>query len=41
MTLKFAYNGETRQSVLSGMGDLHISIVLNRIKHKQRWMSRP
>jgi len=32
MTLKFAYNGETRQSVLSGMGDLHISIVLNRIK---------
>ena len=31
-TLNFTYNGETRQNVLSGMGDLHISIVLNRIR---------
>ncbi len=31
-TLNFAFNGETKQSVLSGMGDLHINIILNRIK---------
>lgn len=33
MTLSFAFNPETKQSVLSGMGDLHINIVLNRIKN--------
>jgi len=31
-TLRFTFNPETHQSVLSGMGDLHISIVLNRVK---------
>jgi len=31
-TLRFVYNGETHQSVVSGMGDLHISIILNRIR---------
>lgn len=31
-TLNFMYNTETRQSVLSGMGDLHISMILNRIR---------
>ena len=31
-TLSFVYNPETRQNVLSGMGDLHISIVLARVK---------
>lgn len=31
-TLSFAFNGETHQSVLSGMGDLHISIILGRIR---------
>lgn len=31
-TLSFAFNPETRQNVLSGMGDLHINIILNRIK---------
>ncbi len=30
-TLTFAFNGETKQNVLSGMGDLHINIVLGRI----------
>ncbi len=30
-TLSFAFNGETKQNVLSGMGDLHINIVLGRI----------
>lgn len=31
-TLSFSFNSETKQNVLSGMGDLHINIVLNRIK---------
>ncbi len=31
-TLSYVYNAETRQNVLSGMGDLHISIVLHRVK---------
>lgn len=31
-TLSFVYNAETRQNVLSGMGDLHITIILNRVK---------
>ncbi len=31
-TLRFVYNAETHQSVLSGMGDLHISIILHKIK---------
>jgi len=35
-TLSFAYNGETKQNVLSGMGDLHISIILNRIRQQAK-----
>lgn len=35
-TLLFEYNPETRQSVLSGMGDLHISIILNRIRNQTK-----
>jgi elongation factor G len=35
-TLAFAYNAETRQSVISGMGDLHISIILGRIKSQSK-----
>ena len=31
MTLSFIYNAETKQNVFSGMGDLHTSIVLDRI----------
>lgn len=32
MTLSYAYNPETAQNVLSGMGDLHTSIVLDKVK---------
>ena len=31
-TLSFIFNPETKQNVLSGMGDLHINIVLDRIR---------
>ncbi len=31
-TLSYAFNAETHQAVLSGMGDLQLNIVLNRIK---------
>ena len=36
MTLSFAYNAETKQNVFSGMGDLHTSIVLDRIKKQTK-----
>lgn len=36
MTLSFSFNAETKQSVLSGMGDLHINIILNRIKNQTK-----
>jgi len=36
MTLSFVYNGETKQNVFSGMGDLHTSIVLDRIKKQTK-----
>lgn len=35
-TLKFVYNGETHQNVISGMGDLHINIILNRIRSQTK-----
>ncbi|MGF7107595.1 elongation factor G [Treponema pedis] len=36
MTLSFAFNSETRQNVLSGMGDLHTSIVLDKIQKQSK-----
>ena len=36
MTLSFVYNAETKQNVFSGMGDLHTSIVLDRIKKQAK-----
>lgn len=35
-TVSFKYNGETKQNVLSGMGDLHINIILNRIRMQNK-----
>lgn len=32
MTLRFSYNPETKQNVISGMGDLQLGIVLDKIK---------
>lgn len=36
MTLSFAFNAETKQNVLSGMGDLHTGIVLDKIKKQTK-----
>lgn len=35
-TLFYKYNPETRQNVLSGMGELHIGIILNRIQNQAK-----
>lgn len=32
MTLRFSFNSETKQNVISGMGDLQLGIVLDKIK---------
>lgn len=36
MTLSFQFNAETKQNVLSGMGDLHTAIVLDKIQKQSK-----
>jgi elongation factor G len=36
LTLKYAFNGETKESVVSGMGELHVNMILDKIKNAQK-----
>ncbi len=36
LTFQVAYNEETKQSTVSGMGELHINMILDKIKDKQK-----
>ncbi|MDR0644261.1 MAG: elongation factor G [Treponema sp.] len=36
LTLKYSFNGETKESVVSGMGELHVNMILDKIKIAQK-----
>ncbi|MFA5514382.1 MAG: elongation factor G [Sphaerochaetaceae bacterium] len=36
LTFRTAYNDETKESTISGMGELHLTIILDKVKEKQK-----